>query len=560
MISYDDNYNPLIEYWEWANKNPEKINKKIHIQLNRLARDITDITSDVYFNSKKSNHAIEFVENFCRNIKGKTAGKLVILDLWEKAFIAAIFGIVYKKTNLRRCKRAVLIIAKKNGKSLLASAIGLYMLIADNEGGPECYAVATKKDQAKIVWDTAKKMVRKDVWLKKYVKTLVNDMVTGFNDGSFKAVASDSDTLDGLNVHFVVMDEIHQWKNGYQLYDIMYRGMDNRDQPLSLITSTAGTIREDLYDQIYEEGSNVLIQEGFKDDRSIFFIYELDKKEEWKDFSKLIKANPGLGTIRNEKSLKDEWERTKANKSMYLKSFLTKNCNIRETDSQSWLSLDDINNEKTFDLKKLKPRYAIGGWDVSSTTDLTCLTFLFRIYGDEQIYIYQQYFIPEEVAEKKIIDDKVPYDKWRKRGLVTYVPGNKIDQEFLFYWARDFAKDNNDFIPLWTGFDIWGADILMKRTKEEYGDNSVEEVRQVFKVLSNPMKELEADLKAKRINYNNNPILKWCLANTVIQQDNKGNIQPKKGYSKLRRIDGTASLLDAYITYKRHIDDYLNII
>lgn len=559
MIVYPDNYNPLIEYWEWAKKNPKKVNKKMDIQLNKLAKDITDITSDVYFNAKKSNYALEFIENFCRNIKGKTAGKLVVLDLWEKAFVGAIFGIVYKATNLRRCKRAVLIIAKKNGKSLLASAIALYMQIADGEGGPEAYSVATKKDQAKIIWETAQKMIRKDKHLKRYCDLLVGETRTKFNDGSFKPVASDSNTLDGLNIHFVAMDEIHQWRNGWPLYDIMYRGMSNREQPLALITSTAGTVREDLYDIIYEEGSNILTQDGFKDDRSIFFIYELDKKDEWKDFNNLIKANPGLGTIRNETDLRDEWERTKANPSLYLKDFLTKNCNIRETDSASWLSLDDIINEKTFDIKELKPRYAIGGWDLSSTTDLTCLTYLFRIYGDEEIYIYQQYFIPEDVAEKKIHNDKVPYDIWKKRGLVTYVPGNKIDQEFLFEWSRAFAKEN-DFVPVYNGFDEWGADVLMKRTREEYGERSVEAVKQVFKTLSNPMKELEADIKAKRINYNNNPVLKWCLGNTTIQMDNKGNIQPKKGYSSLKRIDGTASLLDAYVTYKNHIDDYMNLI
>lgn len=559
MIRYKEDYNPLIEYWEYLKKYPKKAGKKIHIQVNRLVKDITDITSDVFFDCKKSNHAIEFIENFCRNVKGKTAGKLVILDLWEKAFIGAIFGIVYKSTNLRRTNRAVLIIAKKNGKSLLASAIALYMQIADGEGGPEIYATATKKDQAKIIWDTAQKMIRKDKHLKRYCDLLVGEIRTNFNDGTFKPVASDSNTLDGLNIHMVTMDEIHQWKNGWALYDIMYRGMSNREQPLALITSTAGTIREDLYDIIYEEGSNILIDDNFKDDKSIFFIYELDDKKEWKDFDNLIKANPGLGTIRNEKQLKDEWEKTKANPNLYLKDFLTKNCNIRETDTSSWLSLDDITNEKTFDIKKLKPRYAIGGWDLSSTTDLTCLTYLFRIYGDEEIYVYQQYFIAEEVAEKKIINDKVPYDIWRKRGFVTYVPGNKIDQEFLFEWARNFCTEN-DFIPTYNGFDEWGADILMKRTREEYGENAAEGIKQVFKVLSNPMKELEADLKAKRINYNNNPVLKWCLGNTVIQQDGKGNIQPKKGYSSLKRIDGTASLLDAYVTYKNHIDDYLNII
>lgn len=559
MIKYDVDYNPLIEYWEWSKNNPKKINKKMHIQLNRLAKDITDITSDVYFNAEKSNHAIEFIENFCRNIKGKTAGKLVVLDLWEKAFIGAIFGIVYKSNDLRRCKRAVLIIAKKNGKSLLASAIALYMQIADGEGGPELYSVATKKDQAKIIWETSQKMIRKDKHLKRYCDLLVGETRTKFNDGSFKAVASDSNTLDGLNIHFVAMDEIHQWKNGWPLYDIMYRGMSNREQPLALITSTAGTVREDLYDILYEELSNALIQEEFYDERTVAFIYELDEKNEWKNFDNLIKANPGLGTIRNETDLRDEWVKTKANPNLYLKDFLTKNCNIRETDSASWLSLDDITNEKTFDIKKLKPRYAIGGWDLSSTTDLTCLTYLFRVYGDEEIYVYQQYFIAEEVAEKKIHNDKVPYDIWEKRELVTYVPGNKIDQEFLFEWSRNFAREN-DFIPIFNGFDEWGADVLMKRTREEYGENAVEPVKQIFKVLSNPMKELEADIRAKRINYNNNPVLKWCLGNTVIQMDNKGNIQPKKGYSSLKRIDGTASLLDAYVTYKNHIDDYMNLI
>lgn len=559
MIEYSNKYNPIIEYYNWIKKNPKKANKLIKIQLKMLISDIKNKESDVYYDTKKANHAIEFIENFCRNIKGKTAGKLVELDLFQKAFIASIFGICYKKTKLRRTKRAILIEAKKNGKSLIASAIGLYMLIADGEGGPECYSVATQRDQAKIIWNVAKKMIKKDKDLKRYTKTLVSEISCIFNDGIFKPLASDSDTLDGLDIHFVVMDEIHQWKNGYPLYDIMYRGMDNRQQPLALITSTAGTIREDLYDMIYDEAVNILTNDGFEDKKSIIFIYELDKREEWKDFNNLIKANPGLGTIRNEQSLRDEWQRAMDNPGMYLKTFLIKNCNIRETSTESWLDLEDITNVKTFDIKKLKPRYVISGWDISSTTDLTCVSFLFRVQNDEDIYIYQHFFIPEDVAEKKIHNDKVPYDIWEKQGYVTFCPGNKIDVEFLWEWAYNFAIEN-DFVQIWNGFDAWGAELLMKRYRENYGESSVEEIRQVFKTLSNPMKELEADLKAKIINFNNNPVTKWCLGNTVIQQDNKGNIQPKKGYSSLKRIDGTASMLDCYITYKNHKDDYLNLI
>ena len=557
MIEYADDYNPLLEYWEWINKHPEKTGKKIKLQVKKLVRDITDITSDVFFDSKKSNHALAFIENFCRNIEGSS--KLVVLDLWEKAFIGSIFGIVYKSNGLRRTKRAVLIIAKKNGKSVIASAIALYMLIADGEAGPKCFSVATTRQQAKIVWETAQKMVRKDPNLRKAVRSLVGELITDFNDGSFKPLASEADSLDGHNIHMVAMDEIHQWKNGFELYDIMYRGMSNREQPLALLTSTAGTIREDLFDIIYEEATNILTKPDFVDDRAIFFIYELDDREEWKDFENLIKANPGLGTIRKAKELRDDWLLTKNNPSMYLKTFLTKSCNMRETSTESWLSLEDIENPSKFDWEELKPKYAIGGVDMSSTTDLTCLSLLFRVPHDPTIYIEQHFFIPEDKAEEKIRIDKVPYDKWRERGFVTYVPGNKIDQEFVFEAFKNFCKEKN-VIPIWNGFDSWGAELIMKRTRENYGKNSVEEVRQVFKVLSNPMKELEADIKAKRINYNNNPVTKWCLGNTVIQQDGKGNIQPKKGYSSIKRIDGTAAMLDAYVTYLNHKDDYLNLI
>lgn len=551
--------NPIVEYFEWAKKHPDKVNALLEIQLRRLVSDISDITSDVEYDENKANHALDFVGKYCRNIKGKDAGKFVVLDLWEKAFIASIFGIVYKDTGLRRTKRAVLIVAKKNGKSLLAAAIGLYMLIADGEGGPECYAAATQRDQAKIIWDVAKKMARKDPELRSICKLMMNEILTPFNDGKFKPLASDADTLDGHDIQFVSMDEIHQWKNGYPLYDVLYRGMDNRQQPLALLTSTAGTIREDLYDLIYEEGKNILTKDGFEDARSVFFIYQLDHRDEWKDYTKLVKANPGLGTIRNEKSLRDEWEKTKANPSMYLKAFLTKNCNIPETANESWLSQHDIENPIKFDIEKLAPNYAIGGFDMSSTTDLTCATVLFRVPDDPTIYVEQKFFIPEEKAQEKIETDKVPYDKWEQQGYVVYCPGNKIDQEFIWEWFHDYAEKIG-FIPIWNGFDSWGAELLMKRFLENYGKNSVEEVKQIFRVLSNPMKELEADLKAKRINFNNNPVTKWCLANTVIQTDNKGNIQPKKGYSSLKRIDGTASLLDAYITYLNHKDNYLNLI
>lgn len=195
--------------------------------------------------------------------------------------------------------------------------------------------------------------------------------------------------MGGLDVFFVAMDELQQWKNGYDLYDIMARGTTNRQQPLILITTTAGTIRNDIYDMIYEESSKIIAdfekEDGFKDEETVFFIYELDKRDEVKKFDNLIKSNPGMGTIRNADSLYKEWKQAIHNPSMYMKSFLTKCCNIPETAQESYLTAEEIINETTFDINVLKPDYVLGGVDMSSTTDLTCVTFLFGRSGRKPI-------------------------------------------------------------------------------------------------------------------------------------------------------------------------------
>ena len=207
--------------------------------------------------------------------------------------LATMFGFIDISGN-RKYQEALLIVGKKNGKSLIASIVGLYLLVGDGEAGPEIYAVATKKDQAKIIWSESKRMVRKSPSLLKRIRTLVAELVSDFNDGVFKPVASDSDTLDGLNVHGGLMDEIHQWKNGKALFDIIADGVSAREQPLIFMTSTAGVIREDLYDQKYDEAERVINgyfdPQGYKDDHFIAFIYELDNRKEWMDPQVLEKS------------------------------------------------------------------------------------------------------------------------------------------------------------------------------------------------------------------------------------------------------------------------------
>lgn len=562
MKRYPLSYNPILEYYEQIQNGKVTVCDKIRKWYKYLSDKVINPTDGYHYEAKRGNHIIEFVENYCRHSKGKMGGQLVRLELWEKAWLAATFGFV-DDDGIRQYNLSVLIIGKKNGKSLLASAVGLYMLIGDGEPGPEVYAVATKRDQAKIIWQEAKRMVRKSETLLKRIKPLLNELSSeDYNCGVFKPLASDSDTLDGLNVHCCLMDELHQWKNGRQLYDIMADGTIGRDQPLILVTTTAGKIREDIYDEIYDDAvrtTNGLFDDvGYKDEHSLYIIYELDKREEWEKPDCWEKANPGLGTIKNRNALASKVKKAQANPSL-VRNLVCKEFNIAETSTESWLNFEELNNETKFDVKELRPTYGIGGADLSSTTDLTAAKMLFRVPDDANIYVMSMYWIPADLVEKKVAEDKIPYDKWIEQGFMRTCPGNKIDASVVTAWYQEL-QDEYD-IYLWKeGYDAWSAQMWVNQMIDAFGPTVMEAVHQGKKTLSAPMKALKADLVKKRIIYNNNPIDKWCLANTAIDEDRNGNIQPIKTSKSTRRIDGTAALLDAYTIYFEYEDEYLSIV
>lgn len=560
-VTYPENYNPVMEYWNKIQSGEEIVCDKIFRTYKKIAYDM-DHPSEYFYSNKRANHIIEFFENYCRASKGKSSGANVRLELWEKAMLATVFGFV-DSDGLRKYRESILIVGKKNGKSLLASGVGNYMLVADGENGPEVYAVATKKDQAKIIWTEAKRMVRKSPELRRRIKTLVAELSSeDFNEGVFKPLASDSDTLDGLNVHCGLMDEIHQWKNGRKLYDIIADGVTAREQPLIFITSTAGTIREDIYDQKYEEAERIINgyfdPDGYHDEHTIAFIYELDSRKEWTDEKCWKKANPGLGTIKNLEAL-----RLKVNKAMndpmQVKNTVCKEFNIRETSSEAWLTFEQLNNTETFDLKELKPRYGIGGVDLSSTTDLTNATVIFMVPYDERIYVKQMYWLPEDLLESRVREDKIPYDIWYDQGLLRLCPGNKIHYKYVTEWFQE-VQDELDIYLYKCGYDSWSATYFVEEMTNIFGKAVMEPVIQGKKTLSSPMKSLGADLSKKLVVYDNHPILKWCLANTSVDIDKNDNIQPCKGNLGTRRIDGMAGLLDAYVCLENNLDAYKSII
>ena len=560
MIKYPLAYNPILEYWEEIEKGNINVGDKIRRTYKKVVKDIK-YPGEYFYSPKRGNHILEFAENFCRHSKGKCGGKRGKLELWEKAHLATVFGFIDIEGN-RKYRESILIVGKKNGKSLLASIVGLYMLTADGEMGPEVYAVATKKDQSKIIWLESKRMVRKSPALSKRVRSLVAELDTDFNDGVFKPLASDSDTLDGLNIHCVLMDEIHQWKQGKALYDIMADGVSAREQPLVYITSTAGTIREDIYDQKYDEAEMVINgyddPEGYKDEHLIAFIYEINNRKEWMDESCWEKANPGLGTIKNKQTLKDKVEKAKKNP-LLVKNLLCKEFNIRETSSEAWLTFEQANNTETFSVEDLKPRYGVGGVDLSSTTDLTAAKVLFKIPESEKIYTLSMYWIPEDLVEKRITEDKIPYDIWIEKGYVRTCKGNKISYKDVKAWFVEIQEKYDIYINM-IGYDSWSAAYFVEDMQEYFGKTAMIPIIQGKKTLSQPMKNLGADLENNLIVYNNNPVDKWCLCNTAVDIDRNDNIQPIKTSKPRRRIDGTAALLDAYVVLQNNYNEYMSLI
>lgn len=556
----------IYKYWLTFRQNGGKtfVSTKIYKLYKKLVTDLQKKDSDFYFDIERAQHPIDFIEKFCHPSKGKQANKPLKLMLWQKAMIESIFGFIDIEGN-RKYRRVFLLIGRKNGKSAIASAIGLYMMIADLENGSQILATAAKKDQAKIIWQEAKLMVKKSPVLRKMIKARVADMVADFNDSEFKPLASDSDSLDGLNAHCSLMDEIHSWKGrgGRPLYDVIVDSMTAREQPLILITTTSGTTREDIFDELREEMGDIIDgwenSEGYQDERTIAFMYELDDPEEWRNEEMWIKANPGIGVIKKFQSLKEKVDLAKQNPRM-VRNMLCKEFNINESDTDAWLSFSDINNEARFDVLELKPSYFIGGIDLSATTDLTCATAIFALRDDPKLlYVMQQYFMPADLFLERIKDDRVPYDKWKEQGLITLSGDSKVDYKDVTDW---FLKLQNeyDIYPFKIGYDGWSAGYLVDELKNTFGPSVPESVFQGYRTLSSPMKSLGSDLTSKKINYNNSGLLKWCISNTRVKVDENGNVKPIKGINPNKRIDGLASLLDAYAMFEKYVEDYTALI
>ncbi|MBJ8024672.1 terminase large subunit [Bacillus cereus] len=545
--------NYIQEYWNAIEAGEVMVSKRVCRQYKRLVEDIENPDKYV-FDEDKANKPIEFIERFCKHSKGEWAGKAIELELFQKAYIAALFGFIDKETGLRRYRESLFYVARKNGKTTMLAGIAAYMFIADGEGGAEVYSIASKRDQARILFDETHNMIKQSPDLSKHIKKRKSDLYFPLTMSKLMPLAKNSNTLDGLNSSMVIIDELHSILDR-NLYEVMKQSQSARQQPILIMITTAGTVRENIFDDMYSYACNV-VDGKFEDDRFLPILYELDSKEEWIDNNAWRKANPALGSIKKLDDLESKVEKAKNNPSD-LSGLLTKDFNIRDTVKSAWLTFDDIDNEETFDIEQFRNCYAIGGADLSVTTDLSCATLLFVDKDTQKRFIHQMYWLPRDSFEKRVQMDKIPYDKWLEQGLLRLCNGNSINYGDITAWFVEMLN-NYGITPLWVYYDSYSAKYWVEEM-EQHGFKMVRCI-QGAKTLSLPMQQMGADLQAKKINYNNSPILKWCLTNTGVETDRNGNIVPVKNQAAKMRIDGTASMLDAYVGLFEHYEEFLRAL
>ena len=503
-----------------------------------LAAETSKSKNGYHFDAELAERPITFIETFCRNSKGEWAGQPIKLELFQKAFLSALFGFVDKQGR-RRFREAFFYVSRKNGKSTLLAGIALYCLIADGEDGAEIYSIATKKDQAKLIFDECCNMVKQSPELSDYIKKRKNDLYVKTSFSKFQPLGKNADTLDGLNAHLVILDEAHAVK-GREIYEVLKQSQSARRQPIFVTTTTAGTLRESIFDDLYEYAKGVA--DGTIDDKNFLpILYELDNRAEWQNPAMWQKSNPALGVIKRLDDLQAKVKRA-AQSPQELNGLLTKDFNLICNTSAAWLSFEDIDNKATFELSKFKGSYAIGGVDLSICRDLTCASLL-MLDADETRYVTQMYWLPEEGFYQRVQTEKIPYDKWHEQGFLRLCKGNTVDYHCVTEWFLEMLNDY-EITPMLVAFDpysagYWGQEMTAAGFR-------LKKIYQQPKYLSPAMQMLGADLQAKRVIYNNNPILKWCMTNCGVEETKDGGILPKKANRQIDKIDGVASLLTAY--------------
>lgn len=544
--------NYLLEYYREIKEGKIPVGQELKATLDKLVKDLDD--PRYIFDEKAGNIRIQFIETFCKHTKSPFNGEPFILELWEKAILQTAYGFKEKTTGLRRFNEVVLLVARKNGKTTFIAGIDLAEFFL-SKGGVDIVCASNTNDQASILYEEINNMREgsKALRSEKRSKKNIFYIYSPKTKNKIKKLSAQSRNKDGYNIEVGCIDEVHEMTDS-KVYDAIKQSQSTKKEPLIFIITTEGTVTEGFLDKKLAY-CRKMIKGEISDEKLLPWFYTQDSQEEiYLDKRTWKKSNPSLGKVKLESYLDDIMNKARNDLSTRV-TMLCKDFNIKQSDSGSWLTYNDLNNEERFNIASLKNSYAIGAVDLSNTTDLTAALLL--VIKDEKKYIVPHFFMPSDVLKKRMEEDSVPYDIYLKNGLLTLTEGSQNDFSLVTKWFLKMVQVHN-IRPLWVGYDPWNA-LYWVKEMEEMGF-TMEKVRQGVYSLSEPMKQLEADLKNKLVIYDNNPLLKWNLANTQAKIDINGNIQPSKLGSKFKRIDGAVALIIAYAVLNRYKIEYEGMI
>jgi phage terminase large subunit-like protein len=555
----------LIKYYNEIQNGNILVGRNLRSQLDNLIADMND--SRFVYDTREANFRMQFIERFCKHTKAPFHGKPFLLELWQKALIEALYSFrwtangyqefydeLMPKPNLRRFKKLMLIIGRKNGKSTLTASLALTELMVGEPGTDICCS-SNDDAQSKIVFDEINSMrERFDSTDKRTFKNL-KGIWNRKNKSTVFRLSDRTRNKEGRNIGLGILDESNEMQDN-TIAKSIDQSMSTKFEPLFINITTEGFLRNGYLDDELKYAHSVL--DGDVDDPTLLaWLYTQDSEAEiWQNERSWQKSNPSLGTIKRRKYIVDQLRKAQLDKAERI-FMLAKDFNIKQNTSTAWLVESEYLNDEMFDIVDFRGAVGIGGIDLSETTDLCCAKALLMRPGDRIKYFLTKYFIPESKVEQGSREDKQNYLEWAKQGLIEISPGNENNHSLITEWYVNLYKQYG--IRMYKiGYDAWGSKYLV-RELEDVGFDT-EKVPMDWS-LSNPMKLLEADLKSGLVNYGANPIDKWCLGNVGLKLDSLGRIMPVKVNDQAnRRIDGAVTKIIAYAVYQRNQTEYLNIV
>lgn len=539
--------NYIYEYHQKIKNGTLVVGKWVSIVYQKIVDGLQ--RKEFFYDAKKAQRAIVYIENYCRHHEGALAPNHIKLELWQKALISCIFGIVDKNEN-RQFREVVTIIARKNGKTLLAAAIASYMLYLDDYGA-RVYFCAPKLQQANLCYDALYQMIKKEPELEAMAKKRRTDIYIDSTNSSAMPIAFSAKKSDGLNPSLAVLDEISSWQGdaGLKQYEVLKSALGARKQPILFSISTSGYINDSIYDELMKRCTRFLLGDS-NEKRLLPFLYMIDDVNKWNDINELQKSNPNLGVSVSVDYLIEEI--AVAEQSFSKKAeFLTKYCNIKQNSSLAWLDSNVVNNAmcNTLRLEDFKGCYCVAGVDLSQTTDLTAA--IVAIEKNGIIYIFAKFWMPSAKLAEATARDGVPYAIYVKRGLLELSGDNFIDYHDCFNWLTSLVEQY-EILPLKVGYDRYSAQYLVQDLKQ-YGFHT-DDVYQGDN-LWGVIQETEGLLKDGKIKIGDNDLLKIHMLDTALKMSlerGRGRIIKVNNNS---HIDGVAALLDAMCMKQKYNDE-----